>query len=583
MNMAIDITEKQPSLNDYWRILQRRRKQFLIPAIAILALCIIAALLWPAKYRSSATILIEEQEIPRDMVPSTITSYANQQIQVITQRTMTLANVMSIVEKYQLLDEVELKRTPRSEIMKDFQKDMGLELVSAEVMDPRIGRPMEATIAFKLSFDHRDPEIARKVTNELVSLYLNENLKNRTEKAATTSLFLKSEADALNQRIRALEQELSEFKQANEGALPELYQYNLNVIERTDAELRDTKSRLAELTKRRLELQSNLAQLSPYAPTALPNGELVLGEQDRLRALESELRSKRALYSDNHPDIQRLQREVDTLRRELGTSVEDEQHLKRLHAEQEKLAQLQRTYNADHPQVQQQQRLVNALSSSATRANTGNKPRADNPAYVLLDTQIRAIEAESAVLEQRAVDLKAKLERIESYLAKAPEVEKRYQELTRDLSTTTLKYQEIMAKQMQAELARNLETERKGERFTLIEPPIRPDEPVSPNRIAIMLVGFLLAGLCGGVSVVLTETMDESVRGEHDLFALLSSTPLVTIPLLTASDGHSRRSHHLLLISGGGIGLLILTLILIHYVYKPLDVLWFIALRKLGI
>ena len=582
MNMAIDFEEKQLSLNDYRHIFLRRRKLFAITAVAVVVIALLTALLWPAKYRSSATILIEEQEIPQDLVRSTITSYANQQIKVITQRTMTLSNILDIVRRFDLLSEEELKRTPRTEVMEDFQRDMGLELVSAEVMDPRIGRPMEATIAFKLSFDHRNPEIARKVANELVNLYLNENLKTRTEKTATTAQFLQNEADTLNHRIADLEQQLADFKQKNEGALPELYQYNLNVIERTDAELQSARVRMSELAKRRLELQANLAQLTPYAPTALPNGEMVLSDQDRLRSLESELRSKESLYNENHPDIRRLRREVAELKQQFGDAADGDQQLRRLAAERDKLAQLQRNYSADHPAVKSQQRLVDTLARGQPGPATA-AARADNPAYVMLDTQIRSIDAELTMLEHQRADLQSKLARFEGYLAKAPDVERDYQELVRQLATSTAKYQEIAAKQMQADLAKNLETERKGERYLLIEPPIRPDEPVSPNRAAILLIGVVLAALSGLAAIAIAEALDEGISGEKDLVRILGAAPLASIPLFTLDLQQPRIDRRKWIYAGTGAALIAVLLTTIHLAYKPLDVLWFVLLRKLGL
>ena len=67
-------------------------------AVALLA----AALLWPATYRSEGTILIEQQEVPLDFVRSAVSSYADERVQVISQRVMTSANLLDIIEKYKL-------------------------------------------------------------------------------------------------------------------------------------------------------------------------------------------------------------------------------------------------------------------------------------------------------------------------------------------------------------------------------------------------------------------------------------------------------------------------------------------------
>jgi uncharacterized protein involved in exopolysaccharide biosynthesis len=582
--MSLDQEEQTKSLAEYLQILKRRKKPIRLTAAIVFGLTLLAVLFWPPTYRSSATILIEEQEIPQELVRSTITGFANQQIKVISQRIFTLTNIMDIVQKYGLWTEDELKRTPRTEIMEEFQKRMNLNVISAEVMDPRFGRATEATIAFTLSFDHRNPVIAQKVANELVNLYMNENLKSRTEKSAATAGFLKSEAEQLNVHIKEIEEKLSQFKQANEGALPELSQYNMSVVERSDSELNDSRTRLADLQKRKLELQANMAQISPYAATELPTGERALSNQDRLKALQSEFRNKSALYSEDHPDVVRLQREIAHLQETLGGGSTNRDYDRQLKVEQEKLAQLKQTYTGDHPEVTKQQNVVASLQNSKAKgASTVSEDfQADNPAYVLLQTQLRGTESDIQILTARMADLQNKISRFETNLSKAPNVEKVYAELTRELQNNIAKYQEIKAKQMEAELSQNLESERKGERYTLVEPPIMPDDPVSPNRVLILILGIALAGISAVAVAAALELMDESVRGPGELTALMG-TPLGTIPYLMLSEEFEQDRKQNWGLYAGIAGLLLLILITIHFAYKPLDVLWFVVLRKLGI
>lgn len=587
MNMAgmgLNQEEENRSLSEYLQILARRKRPMMLVAAATLLIALLAALFWPPTYRSSATILIEEQEIPQDLVRSTITGFAAQQIKVISQRIFTLNNIMDIVQRYQLWDEAELKRMPRTEIMTKFQKKMKLDVISAEVMDPRLGRATEATIAFTLSFDHRNPAVAQKVANELVNLYMNENLKSRTEKSATTANFLKSEADALSAHIRDIETKLADFKQANEGALPELSQYNLSVVERSDAELNDARVRLAELQKRRLELQANMAQISPYAPTDLPTGERALSNQDRLKALQSQLRNKSALYSADHPDVIRLQREISQLEETLGSGSSAKASAEQLRIEQDKLAQLTQTYTADHPQVISQKKIVEGLQAEfkAKPATRSDDFQADNPAYVLLDTQLKSVDSDIKTLTARISQLQEKISRFEQYLAKAPSVEKQYAELSRELQTNTLKYQEIKAKQMAAELSQNLESERKGERYTLVEPPILPDDPILPNRFAILLIGVVLAGIAAVGSAAVYELLDESVRGPKELTQLMG-LPLGSIPyLMVAEEMEGNRKNYKWVYIGAAV-VIVVMLLIFHFAVKPLDVAWYNVLRKLGI
>ena len=85
---TVDLREK---LLSYWR----RRRVFYAVSGLVAAGTVALALLLPPTYRSSATILIEQQEIPQDLVRSVITSFADQRVQVISQRVMTTQNLLS--------------------------------------------------------------------------------------------------------------------------------------------------------------------------------------------------------------------------------------------------------------------------------------------------------------------------------------------------------------------------------------------------------------------------------------------------------------------------------------------------------
>lgn len=566
---------------------RRRKFSMLVPAMAIIILAVLLAFGLPATYQSRATILIEEQEIPQDFVRSTITSFAAQQVQVISQRVLTVENISTIVEKFKLYQQEDSNsRLPSTELAEIFRSNMELELVSADVIDPRSGRPTEATIAFTLAFTDPSRATAQKVTNELVTLFLDENLRDRTDQATSTADFLEAEAQQLNEELLGLEQRLANFKQANEGSLPELYQFNLSTLERTQREISDVKLRLQELEKRKIELAAELAQLSPSAPVVLPSGEVVLSSVDRLKALQSEYRRKSAIYNDNHPDVTRLQREIAALEAELGIQTDAEDLRRQLREERETLAELRSRYSENYYEVQNTLQVIEDLErdlAGSTGANDANTPQPDNPAYILLDTQLSATESEVRALGSREQELQGKIARYESLLLRAPDVEKDYQALLRDYNNATAKYQDIKAKQREAAVAKNLEQEQKGERFALIEPPALPLDPVSPNRPAILFLGVVLA--CGaGLGVALIrEAMDRGIHGVGELTAVLGEAPLVVIPYLDNDDDilHNRRAWQISL--GAALAAGLLFIVYLHFFFKPLDVLFFVALNKLGL
>src|ERR1700694_5502232 len=153
----------------------RYRRTLLAVTAALVVVTLGLALLWPPTYLSGATILIEQQEIPQELVRSAMTSFADQRVQVISQRVMTTQNLLSLIERYNLYPEIRLSK-PREVLLQTMRNDISMKMISADVIDPRSGRPTQATIAFSVNYKSHSPELAEKVAKDLTSLYLNEHL-----------------------------------------------------------------------------------------------------------------------------------------------------------------------------------------------------------------------------------------------------------------------------------------------------------------------------------------------------------------------------------------------------------------------
>ena len=573
------------SLGDLIKIVKRRVASLVIPTVAISILAVLVAFLLPASYESTATILIEEQEIPREFVRSTITSYAAQQIQVISQRILTVENINKITNKYNLYLNDDGSKLPSTEVALLFREDMSLDLVSADVIDPRSGRPTEATIAFTLSFESPSPLSAQRVANELVTLFLDENLRNRTDKAASTAAFLEAEATSLNNELLDLEAKLAIFKEDNEGSLPELYQFNLSSLERTSREASDIDLRIKELDKRDIDLRAQLAQLSPSAAIVLPDGQMVLGDADRLKSVRSEYRRKSALYKPGHPDLVRLKRELADLESLMGSAESRDDVLRERATLNDELANLETRFADSHPQIASTQRQIDALNERLANEDFGlnsSEPMADNPAYVFVETQLNANASEKVALKAKQADLRERAERSEMLISRAPQVEKSYQAMLRQHDNTNFKYQDLVAKQREAQLAENLEQEQKGERYILIEPPALPLEPASPNRPAIALLGLIFAMGSGVGLVSIKEALDDSIHGEQELKSVTGTPPFAVVPYIETQDDLAVKQKLLRqMFIGAAVGGVSL-LIIIHIFFKPLDVIWFMFINAVS-
>jgi polysaccharide biosynthesis transport protein len=570
--------------------LARRRKAAIITAALGVLITLALALLLPPYYKATATILIEQQEIPQDLVRSTVSSYADERVQVISQRVMTTQNLLDIIRRYDLYPH-RRNRDTREELIQRMRKDIEFKMISADVIDPRSGNPRQATIAFTVSYRSGSPEQAVRVANELTTLYLNENVTERNRLAKDATGFLLEEGDRLNKLIAELESKLADFKAKNADSLPELQSLNLTLLDRAQQELRESETRRMSLEQQRIFLEGQLAQLKPNSMLTSDSGERIMSPTDRLKMLKSKLASARALYSPDHPDIARLEREIQGLEAETGPQEGTNEMLRELESARGQLAEAQQKYSPEHPDVQRLTERVAALeaalkdaapaSSSAATSHGGDLP--DNPAYIELQSQVSATQNDERALDVEQGKLRAQIASYHKSVATSPRIEQEYHELTRDYENAQLKYREVRNKEMEAQLAQNLESDRKGERFTLIEPPLPPEEPVSPNRPAILILGFILSIALTGGMVALLETLDATVRGKGDLSEAFSMAPLAIVPhIVTELEQQARRRTRKL--AAGTVAVAgVLAVVAVHFLIRPLDVLWFVALRRLGL
>jgi succinoglycan biosynthesis transport protein ExoP len=604
MNAAIE----KPSGLPVYLAAARHRRGPLIAAFAFgLTVTILLASLLPPKFRSAGTILIEQQEMPQELVRSTVTSYADERVQVISKRVMTTETLLNIIHRYDLYPKLRATAT-REALLKQMSKDIGLKMISADVIDPRSGHPTSATIAFEVSYTSGSPDQAAKVANELTTLYLNENLNNRTQLARDAATFLKSEGDQLDQRIGELEAQLAKFKDKHFHQLPELTQLNMQLLDHTDEDLRGQEARKASLEQQRVFLEAQLALLKPNSTVFSDTGERIVSSTDRLKMARSQLDSAKAMYGPDHPDVVRLQRQVNGLETQLaasrqGADSSSAQGLESAAAAREGTADLRRKlestraalaeavgrYSPEHPdrvrlqhEVEALEAQVAALPAPAAAPSKLKPTEADNPAYVQIQAQLAATVNDLAALDEQVAKLRTRSGQYEKDVSLAPQVEQQYRELMRDYDNTRLKYQEIRSKQSEAKTAQNLEADRKGERFTLIDPPLPPEEPVSPNRRLILVAGIVLSlGLVAGV-LWLLETFDSSVRGRLDLMILTGVPPLALVPHIGTEAERRAGRRRLHVAMGGAVASLCVAVVLTHFFYQPLDVMWFLFARRLG-
>jgi uncharacterized protein involved in exopolysaccharide biosynthesis len=546
--------ERALTFKDFRGILRRRAGLFVGIAGALLTIGIGIAFGLPPVYQSQGLILVEQQEVPEHLVRSTVTGYADERLRMITQRVMTRDTLVSLIDEYRLYPDLE--DAGLDERVTDMRRDILVETVQSDMLLREISRA-ETTIAFTVAFGYPDPVLARDVANELVQLYLNENKRVREELAAETTAFLGRQASALADEIAVKEAQLAEFKREHAGALPELSDLNLQLLDRTEREVDATEREIRALREKVSLLESELAQLSPYSVVFDQAGDPVLSAEDRLKVLQRQYLQLSAIYSPDHPDVVKARREMDGLSAQTGIPALSRSTLQaELEGRRNELVAMRERYSADHPDVVRLERSVANLEAAfnatpATLVARESTVPPDNPVYIQKQVQLEGAQIELRAALAKSRDLAVKMSQFEDRLMRTPEVEREFRDLSRGYEALVAEYGNIQAKQREAQLALSLESQAMGERFTLLEPPLLPRFPASPNRVAVLFLSFVLA-FAGGIAVLaLVESSDTRVRGSRDVLEFIGAPPLAVVPFIAnAADLRARSLHRKALIAG---------------------------------
>lgn len=418
----------------YWELFKRRWLYLVIPFVVIASAGVGTALLWPPTYLSEGKVLVQSQQIPTELVRPTVTSAAQERIQVIQQRTMTRDNLVAIADKFQLFPD---KRTLMSvtELVELIRKNTRITPVDLGLDFKQRSRAESPTIVFSVGFEYGDAATAARVANELMTRILNEDLRDRTSRATDTTKFLGREVQKL---------------QADNAALD---------------------ARIAQL---------RLSQGKPTASGGADQPAAVLSQ------LKMDLVQKGALYSEKHPLIQSLKRQIEAM---------------------EKAAE----------------------PAANTDANA-------------------AASLEALVAQQEA--LQKNLEAASTKLAAA-------------------------------RLGENLEKDQQSEKLEIIEQPTVPQEPIKPNRPKVAALAILLALAVGAGLTFAVEIADKGIRRSSDIFSIVDSQLVVSIPyIITAAEVRRRKRRRIMLVVGSV--LLLAGLLIGAYLFlPPLDLV--IAKARVGL
>ena len=502
--------DKQSPLDTLLPVWSRRKWLAVLVFLAPLAAGSSTIAFMPNVYRSSATVLVDRQQVPEAFVRSTVTSALETRLQTISQEVLSRSRLEELINRFNLYPDLR-RGAPLEAVIERMRNDIKLEIKSAELRGLR-----EATVAFAIGYQGRDPVQVALVTNTLASFYIEENLKARERQASGTAQFLKAQLDETKKRLDEQEQRVSGFKRRHLGELPQQMETNLTTLERLHTQLRQNSDAQTRAAERRQALSSQLAEAeslvvsNPSLVPITPGGTMATPEQREAALLaqkKEELARLRTQFSEKYPDVVQLANEVAALEREM--------------AEAKARPKPETTKN--------------------TAASQAPPPAPTSPYLLRLKEALGEAQTDLKVLKAEEARLRADITTYQARVENVPRREQEFKELSRDYESTRELYGSLMKRYDEAQLAESMEQRQKGEQFRVLDAAVATAKPAAPKRPLLFLL--TLAGSTGlaVAAVLLAEKLDTSFHEVDELRAFSNIPVLVSIPRIVTTNDSRRK------------------------------------------
>jgi uncharacterized protein involved in exopolysaccharide biosynthesis len=283
-------------INHLPAMLWQRRYLVLACMVTLLLAGVVAAFALPRTYRSTATLLVQSQDLPESIVAAPEAGEVEQRIARIREQVLSRGDLIQQIEQNDLYPE-ERRSKPLSTIIEKMRHSTSVAALSSDIGQQSGSK--NNTIAIGMSFDYTDAAKAQAVLQSFVSKFLSMSSEDVEDQASLTVRFLQDQATKLQTQISSIEGELTALKArngtalANSGAPPFI----------------DTGSFSAQITSLQNENRQLLVQSRRPSTSSSP-----------LAAAEAALASAQAQYSDTHPDVVALKERVAQLRRSQQTT-----------------------------------------------------------------------------------------------------------------------------------------------------------------------------------------------------------------------------------------------------------------------
>lgn len=484
----------------------------LLVAWVVTAVGVTVVMKIPDQYEASARIYVDTQSILNPLMAG-------------------LAIQPNLDQKVALLSRTLISRPNVEKLVRMADLDLGLQtkaeqeaLIAGLLRDLRISQARGDNL-YNLSYRHHDREVAQRVIQSLVSIFVESSLGQSRRDTDAAKVFLDEQIRQYEQRLAEAEARVKEFRVRNiDRQLVAGGADSLGRVAELANQLDQARMQLREAEQAREAARAQLAALrggNGAAPEASPGGDLAAPMlvatpeiDSRIDATRRSLDALLLRFTEQHPDVIGARRLIADLEAQKAREV---------------------------TRLQEEARAV-AASAPAGQAPAGN-PFGGSFMAQQLGQMVAASEVQVATLRARVAEIASRHQLAVGNLRTSPALEAEFAQLTRDHALHKRNYDDLVARRETAAMTGQLEVAAGAAEFRLIDPPRVGQRPVAPNRLLLLPLA-LLAGLGTALGLAFVVSQLRPVYHEGGELRLKTQLPLIGVVSVVLSDV-ARRRHRL--------------------------------------
>ena len=409
----------------------------------------------PDIYSVSSKLYVDTESVLRPLMRGlTLETNISQRLRLMTKTMLSRPNM----EKLARLTDLDVTATTPQQmdrLLTGLSKDV---ILRTDRRDPNL---------YDISYSHKDPEIAKKVVQGLLTIIVEGTLGESQENSSTAQQFLDKQIKEYEARLVETEEKLKAFKRKNTKMMPTLRKGYFQSLQSTQIEQERAELELKEATNKRTELLRQMKGEEPvFGILESPRRQLVNSPIDsKIKDLKDQRNDLLLKYTELHPQIVSIDEKIKLLEAQKRGEVSEEE-----------------TGVAIEPELDK------------------------NPVYQQIKMSLAQTETQIATLTVRVKEFKDRIQNLQNMVDTIPDIETELGKLNRDYEVNKKKYDTLVSRMETAKMSEDVEQTGDGVKIRVIDPPILPRSPSGPNRLLFNIATFVLAiGMALALSFVLSQ------------------------------------------------------------------------------